>query len=67
MITSENLVKDVIAKHPETQEVFAAHGLDMCCGGVHPVAMAAQAHGVDLERLVAELNARAAGGTGHGG
>lgn len=55
MVTSEDIVKDVIAKFPATQLVFTANGLDLCCGGTHPIAMAAKAHGVDLDRLLKEL------------
>lgn len=63
MISPNTPIKDVIAAHPETREVFARHGLDTCCGGTHPVEMAARAHGQDLEALLAELHAAAAFGT----
>lgn len=56
MITGKDLVKDVIEKYPKTKEVFAAHGLDMCCGGIHPIAIAADAHGIDRRGLLGELN-----------
>jgi hypothetical protein len=60
MITAETPIKDVIAEHPETAAVFARHGLDTCCGGVHPIGMAARAHQVDLGALLAELAAASA-------
>ena len=54
-------VSETIERWPATRAVLVARGLDLCCGGVHPVAMAAQAHGVDPEALLAELRAAAGG------
>jgi iron-sulfur cluster repair protein YtfE (RIC family) len=61
--TLELSVSETIERWPETRAILVAHGLDLCCGGVHPVAMAARAHGVDPEALLAELRAAAAGRT----
>ena len=55
MISPQTPIKDVMAAHPETGAVFAGHGLDTCCGGAHPVEMAARAHKLDLAALMAEL------------
>jgi hypothetical protein len=54
-------VKEVVRLFPATLPVFAAYGLDACCGGVHPVREAAQHKGLDPERLLAELRAAVAG------
>ncbi len=59
MIASSTPIKDVIAAYPATREVFARHGLDTCCGGTHPIEMAARAHEVDLAALMAELEEKA--------
>jgi uncharacterized protein (DUF2249 family) len=56
-ITGDMLVKDIAAKSPATHAVLARRGLDLCCGGIHPLSMAAQAHGVELQELLEELNA----------
>lgn len=56
-ISLDQTVKEVIELHPTTRAVFARHGLDACCGGIHPVRMAARARGVDSKTLLAELNA----------
>ena len=56
-ITGEARVADVARIWPETMKVFAQYRLDLCCGGVHPLNMVASRHGLDLERLLAELNA----------
>ena len=54
-------VSETLERWPATREVLVSHGLDLCCGGVHPVAMAARAHGVDPEALLVELRAAAGG------
>lgn len=56
-------VSETIERWPATRAVLASRGLDLCCGGVHPVAMAARAHGVDPNILLAELRAAARGGS----
>lgn len=56
-ITGEARAADVARIWPETMKVFARYKLDLCCGGVHPLNMVASKHGLDLERLLAELNA----------
>lgn len=60
-IELEQTVREVMDRYPAAQKVFARHGLDMCCGGIHPVRVAAQAKGLDPEVLLAELNAAARG------
>lgn len=49
----------IAEQHPATREVFGRHGLDLCCGGSRTLAFAARAHGIDLDLLLAELQARA--------
>lgn len=56
----ETTVHEAIAEVPGAQEVFARFGLDTCCGGDLPVAVAAEHHGVELDRLLEAL-ARADG------
>ena len=55
-------VTETLTRWPATRGILVARGLDLCCGGVHPVGMAAAAHGVNPEILLAELRAAAAGG-----
>lgn len=54
-ITSDARVRDVFERYPATAPVFADHGVDLCCGGDKSLAFAAQAHAVDLDVLLAEL------------
>jgi uncharacterized protein (DUF2249 family) len=60
-ITPDTLVREIHERHPKTGPVFAELGMDLCCGGAKPLAVAAAAHGVALEDLLARLRAIAAG------
>lgn len=55
----ELTVLETLERWPATRVVLVARGLDLCCGGAHPVGTAAAAHGVDPARLLAELRAAA--------
>jgi len=59
-ITPQVTVGEVVERMPATGEVFARHGIDLCCGGSKTVEFAARAHGVELPRLLEELRAAAA-------
>ncbi len=54
-ISDEHTVAGVRGRHPATAAVFAAFGLDSCCGGAHSLTFAARAQGIDLLHLVATL------------
>lgn len=56
-ITKDMIVRDVVAKHPQTVRVFGNHKVDFCCGGAHSIEQTAQARGCpDIDALVADLN-----------
>ena len=48
-------VRELLSRHPFAGPVLASHGLDTCCGGVHPLAQACGARGVPLARVLADL------------
>lgn len=55
-------VHETVGRVPGAAEVFRRFGIDTCCGGDLPVAVAAEHHEADLERLLDALEeARAAG------
>jgi hybrid cluster-associated redox disulfide protein len=60
MITKQMPIGEVVQKYPQTIEVFLRHGL-MCFGCAiarfENVEQGAQAHGIDAEKLLADLNA----------
>jgi iron-sulfur cluster repair protein YtfE (RIC family) len=53
-------VHEALGEVPGAREVLARFGIDTCCGGELPLAVAAEHHGVDLDRLLDAL-ARADG------
>lgn len=53
-------VREIIARYPACADLLARNGLDLCCGGTHPLETAAKAHGVDLARLLVQLEEAAA-------
>lgn len=63
-ITPESTVAEVHEAHPATAPVIAAHGFDLCCGGGRTLSFVCQAHGVELEPLMAELQEAALEGGG---
>jgi iron-sulfur cluster repair protein YtfE (RIC family) len=49
-------VNEVISINPATLPTFQRWGIDACCGGAHTLNEVAVRHGLDLERLLEELN-----------
>jgi len=58
-ITGKTSLGEVISKHPETADVFFEHGM-YCIGcalaAFETVEEGARAHGIDVEKLVEDLN-----------
>ena len=58
-ITRKMTIGEVVSKHPETIEVFFKHGLH-CVGcpvaSLENIEQGAKAHGVDVKKLVEDLN-----------
>ncbi len=58
-ITADMSIEDVITKWPETVQVFVKHGLH-CVGcaiaAFESIEMGAKAHGMDLKKLMEDLN-----------
>ncbi|RMG96707.1 MAG: iron-sulfur cluster repair di-iron protein [Deltaproteobacteria bacterium] len=49
---------------PAAVRVFLRHGLDFCCGGKAPLADACRAAGIDVERILAEIETESGRGSG---
>lgn len=56
-VTGEQTVSEIAARSEAMRKILYDHKVDLCCGGVHPLAMAAHAHGVDLQEILDALNA----------
>lgn len=56
----QTTVHEALGEVPGARDVFARLGIDACCGGELPLSVAAEHHGVDLDRLLDAL-ARADG------
>jgi regulator of cell morphogenesis and NO signaling len=40
-------IRDLVEEFPETMAVLAPLGIDLCCGGAHPLGEAIALHGAD--------------------
>jgi hybrid cluster-associated redox disulfide protein len=64
VINAEMTIGEVLKKHPESLKVFLSHGL-MCVGCAvarfENIRQGAQAHGIDVDALISDLNEAAAG------
>ena len=60
MITKEMIIADIIKDNPKAAEILMANGMG-CLGCPYaqsePISMAADINGLNLEKLLAELNA----------
>ncbi len=56
-------VAEIARRWPATGRVLADYKIDLCCGGKHPLAFVAGKHGVDLKKILAELEAAIAAKT----
>ncbi|MGE5414583.1 MAG: DUF542 domain-containing protein, partial [Syntrophomonadaceae bacterium] len=65
LIDPEVPVRDLLAKYPHLSSALAAHGLDTCCGGMHPLKDACAAKGVDLPEVLADLESAHAAAEAH--
>lgn len=48
-------VIEILRLYPQARSILARHGLDTCCGGTHPLRMAAAAHKIALEPILEEI------------
>lgn len=55
MIETETVIRDIIAAHPATVEVFERYGVEFCCSGFDTLAQACQAAGVPTDAVLASL------------
>lgn len=51
------LIRDLVAAYPQTLAVLAPLGIDLCCGGGHPLGEALTLHGLDRDTVLAQVAA----------
>lgn len=57
MATTTQTVREIAAGNPAAVRVFEKYGIDYCCGGKVPLAEACAARNLDLDEVVASLEA----------
>ena len=60
MATTTQTVRDIATKNPEAIRVFEKYGIDYCCGGRVPLAEACATKGLNLDDVIASLDAATA-------
>jgi iron-sulfur cluster repair protein YtfE (RIC family) len=58
---ADRLIRDLVETYPGTMTVLAPLGIDLCCGGGHPLGEALDRHGLDRETVLPRV-ARAIAG-----
>lgn len=48
-------IRDLVAAYPATMEILAPLGIDLCCGGAHPLGEALDLHGIDRADALASV------------
>jgi iron-sulfur cluster repair protein YtfE (RIC family) len=46
------LIRDLVEAYPETMTVLGPLGIDLCCGGGHPLGEALDLHGLDRAAIL---------------
>ncbi len=59
MTTAAQTVRDIAVEQPASIRVFEQYGIDYCCGGRKPLAEACVAHKLDVDAVLAALEAAA--------
>ncbi len=55
-ISASTPVAEIVANHYRTAQVFRKYGIEYCCGGKWPLEIACMSTGINVEKLISELN-----------
>lgn len=61
---ADRLIRDLVDAHPDLMTVLAPHGIDLCCGGGHPLGEALDLHDIPREPVLSEVARIVAGQPG---
>ena len=50
-------INELLRRRPESVAILNAYGVDTCCGGASSIADAAREEGIDLQALLADIEA----------
>lgn len=56
-IATTDTINTIVARYPAALPILRRFGLDTCCGGALPLATAAAHHALDVQAILAELEA----------
>lgn len=54
-------IRDLVEAEPRAMEILAPYGIDLCCGGAHPLGEALDLHGIARDDVIARLTDLLAG------
>jgi iron-sulfur cluster repair protein YtfE (RIC family) len=49
------LIRDLVDAYPQTLSVLGPLGIDLCCGGGHPLGEALDLHGLDRDAVLPRI------------
>ncbi len=52
---ARTLIRDLVETYPDTMAVLAPLGIDLCCGGSHPLGEALSLHGLDQATVLPQI------------
>ena len=64
---ADTLIRDLVERYPDTMRVLAPLGIDLCCGGGHPLGEALDLHEIDRATVLPQIEQIVAGQDGQKG
>jgi iron-sulfur cluster repair protein YtfE (RIC family) len=52
---TNTLIRDLVEQFPETMRVLSPLGIDLCCGGGHPLGEALDLHEIDRATVLPQI------------
>jgi iron-sulfur cluster repair protein YtfE (RIC family) len=63
---TEWTIRELVERYPETMTVLGPLGIDLCCGGAHPLGEALDLHGLERATVLSRITAVVAASGGEG-
>jgi iron-sulfur cluster repair protein YtfE (RIC family) len=52
---TDTLIRDLVEQYPDTMRVLSPLGIDLCCGGGHPLGEALDLHEIDRATVLPQI------------